>query len=191
LLPYRVNIIPGTKSFRNCFLDVTGGILPNGTHKDIPTRAFYFVFNSVLLCLCNQGDEAMATGFQGKFHRQNMLSRLTKDLVRRSRSKCELCGKANVKLVVYELPPLDDEPYLDGCIFICESCHKQIIQPQKMVPAYWRCLNHALWSEVPVVQVMSVRMLRRLVAAGQHWAEELLEHAYIESDLEAWSLQAD
>lgn len=133
----------------------------------------------------------MATGFQGKFHRQNMLSRLAKDLVRRSRSKCELCDKSGVKLQVYELPPLGDEPYLDGCVFICDGCYKQILQPGKMIPSHWRCLNHALWSEVPAVQVLSVRMLRRLAVTGQHWAEELLEQAYIEPDLEEWSVQAD
>ena len=133
----------------------------------------------------------MSTGFQGKFHRQNMLSYFAKDLVRRSRSKCELCDKSGVKLEVYELPPFEEEPYVDGCIFICESCLKQITNSKKMVPSYWRCLNHALWSEVPVVQVMSVRMLRRLARAEQHWAKELLEHAYLEPNLDEWSLQAD
>lgn len=133
----------------------------------------------------------MSTGFQGKFHRQNLLSRLAKDLVRRSRSKCELCDKSGAKLEIYELPPFGDEPYVDGCVFVCESCFKQITQPKKMVPSYWRCLNNAIWSEVPAVQVLSVRMLRRLVAAGQHWAKELLEHAYLEPDLEKWSLEAD
>ena len=48
----------------------------------------------------------MSMGFQGKFHRQNILSRFAKDLVRRSRSKCELCEKSGAKLEVYELPPL-------------------------------------------------------------------------------------
>jgi len=133
----------------------------------------------------------MSTGFQGKFHRQNMLSRFAKDLVRRSRSHCELCDKSGVKLDVYELPPFEEEPYVDGCLFICEACLKQITQPKKMVPSYWRCLNNALYSEVPAAQVMSVRMLRRLVKTKHHWAEELLEHAYLEPDLEEWSKQAE
>ena len=133
----------------------------------------------------------MSTGFQGKFHRQNMLSYFAKDLVRRSRSRCELCDKGGVKLEVYELLPLEEEPYVDGCIFICESCLKQIAHPKKMVPSYWRCLNNSLWSEVPAVQVMSVRMLRRLAKVEQHWAEELLENAYLEPDLEEWSLLID
>lgn len=133
----------------------------------------------------------MSTGFQGKYHRQNMLSRFAKDLVRRSRSKCELCEKGGVKLEVYELLPVGEDPVVEGCVFVCESCFKQIAHPKKMVPAYWRCLNNAMWSEVPVVRVLSVRMLRRLAGDGHHWAKELLEHAYLEPDLEKWSLLAD
>jgi protein PhnA len=133
----------------------------------------------------------MSAGYQGKFHRQNMLSRFAKDLVRRSRSHCELCDKGGVKLDVYELPPLEEEPFIDNCIFICDGCRKQIESPKKMIPSYWRCLNNSLWSEVPAIQVMSVRMLRRLAQREQHWAEELLEHAYLEPELEEWSLLAD
>lgn len=133
----------------------------------------------------------MSTGFQGKFHRQNTLSRFAKDLVRRSRSHCELCGKNGVKLEVYEIPPLGEEPYVDGCIFICEGCRKQITEPKKMIPAYWRCLNNALYSEVAAVQVMSYRLLKRLASTKEHWAEELLEHAYLDPDVEHWANLAE
>lgn len=133
----------------------------------------------------------MSKGFKGKFHRQNILSHFAKELVRRSRSKCELCDKSGVKLDTYEVEPLEDEPYADGCLFICETCHKQITSPKKMFPAHWRCLNNSLWSEVPAVQVMSVRILRRLVKKDQSWAQELLEHAYLEPELEDWANLAD
>ena len=133
----------------------------------------------------------MSTGFQGKFHRQNMLSRFAKELVRRSRSRCELCDNNGVKLEVYELPPLEEEPSADGCVFICDGCRKQISEPRKMMPAHWRCLNNALYSEVPAVQVLSVRMLRRLAKTEHHWAKELLEHAYLDPDLEEWADLAD
>ena len=133
----------------------------------------------------------MSTGYQGKFHRQNILSSFAKDLVRRSRSKCELCDKSGVKLEVYELPPLEEDPYIDGCIFICEECLNQIEKPKTMIPSHWRCLNNALWSEVPAIQVMSVRILRRLAKLEQHWVEELLEHAYLEPDLEEWANSAE
>jgi protein PhnA len=56
-----------------------------------------------------------------------------------------------------------------------------------MTPSYWRCLNNSLWSEIPAVQVMSFRMLKRLVSKGEHWAEELAEHAYLDPELEEWA----
>jgi len=133
----------------------------------------------------------MSTGFKGKFHRQNVLSRFAKDLVRRSRSHCELCDKSGVRLDPYELPPLETEPFLDGCIFICDSCRKQVDFPKKMIPSHWRCLNNSVWSEVPVVQVMAVRILRRLAKKEEHWAEELLENAYLDPELEEWADQAE
>ena len=133
----------------------------------------------------------MSKGFQGKFHRQNMLSRLAKDLVRRSRSHCELCGKNGVKLDVYELLPLEEEPYVDGCIFICDGCRRQVMEPKKLIPGHWRCLNNALYSEVPAVQVMSFRLLKRLAAREEHWAEELLEHAYLDPETEKWAELAE
>ncbi len=132
----------------------------------------------------------MSTGFQGKFHRQNMLSRFAKELVRRSRSKCELCEKSGAKLEVCELPPFGEEPFPDGCVFICEECRKQIDNPKKTIPSHWRCLNNSLWSEVPAVQVASFRMLRRL-AHSERWAEELLENAYLDPETEEWARQAE
>jgi len=128
----------------------------------------------------------MSTGYQGKFHRQNMLSRFAKELVRRSRSKCELCEKSGTKLEIYELPPIPENPSSDGCVFICEECQKQIENPKKTIPSHWRCLNNSLWSEVPAVQVVAFRMLHRL-AASERWAEELLENAYLDPETEEWA----
>ncbi|MEE9368581.1 MAG: hypothetical protein V3V05_06915 [Pontiella sp.] len=133
----------------------------------------------------------MSTGFKGKFHRQHILSRFAKDLVRRSRSHCELCEKNGVRLDAYELRPLPEEPIIDDCIFICDGCRKQINEPKKMNPSYWRLLNNSVWSEVPAVQVISVRLLRRLVIKNEAWAVELLEHAYLEPELEEWANLAD
>ena len=133
----------------------------------------------------------MSKGFQGKFYRENQISRFTKDLVRRARSRCELCEKSGSKLEAFEVPPLEELPYADGCIFICEECKKQLSSPKHMIPSHWRCLNNALYSEVPAVQVMSYRILRRLQGLNEHWAEELLEHAYLAPEVEAWADECD
>ncbi len=132
----------------------------------------------------------MSTGYKGKFHRQNTLSRLAKDLVRRSRSHCELCEKNGVRLEGYELDPLPEEPSLENTLFICDGCHKQIAAPAKIIPNQWRFLSTAMWSEVPAVQVMSIRMLRR-IAKTEHWAKELLEHAYLDPGLQEWADAAE
>lgn len=133
----------------------------------------------------------MATGFQGKFYRQNALQRLAKELVRRSRSHCELCDKSGAKLEAFEVPPFEEEPHADGCVFICDECRNQIEKPKKMIPGHWRCLNNALYSEVPAVQVMSFRLLRRLQQRGEHWTEEVLEHAYLDPEIEEWANEAE
>ena len=133
----------------------------------------------------------MASGFRGKFYRHNVLMCFAKDLVRRSRSHCELCAKNGVSLEAYEVPPLEEDPVLEGCVFICKECRGQVEKPKTMVASHWRCLNNALYSEIPAVQVMSFRLLKRLSQKGEHWAEELLEHAYLDPDVEAWADEAE
>jgi protein PhnA len=131
----------------------------------------------------------MSTGFKGKYHRQHALVRFAKDLVRRSRSKCELCGQGGTRLETVEVPPLPEEPEFERCVFVCESCRRQLLDPARMVPAHWRCLNTCIWSEVPAVQVVSLRLLRRL-AATERWASDLLEHVLLDPHLEAWANEA-
>jgi protein PhnA len=130
------------------------------------------------------------SGFKGKFHRQHLCSRFTKDLVRRSRSRCECCSRSGSRLDILEIEPLLEEPAPDHALFLCESCIKQIQRPEKMNPHDWRCLHETIWSELPVLQVLSVRLLRRLADRNETWAEELLEQCVLDSKIEEWSNQA-
>lgn len=125
----------------------------------------------------------MAKGYDENQLRKNELNFLAKALVRRSRSKCELCEADGVKLTVFEVPPESDPVTADQCLFLCETCREQIEKPKRMNADHWRCLNNAIWSEIPVVQIMSARMLKRL--AKEHWAEELLDQAYFDEEIEA------
>jgi protein PhnA len=122
--------------------------------------------------------------------RKNRLSIFGKELVRRSHAKCELCGQEGLKLTVFEVPSDLDVVTADECLFLCDACCEQIEKPKKLEPSRWRCLNTAIWSEVPVVQVMSARMLKRL-APTESWASELLEEAYFEEEVTAWIAVAD
>lgn len=91
-----------------------------------------------------------------------------KTLHARSESKCELCGAAE-GLGVYEVPPSSNGG-ADQCVLICSTCRQQMENPEKIDVHHWRCgLNESMWSQVPAVQVMVWRMLKRLSSEG--WAQ--------------------
>ncbi|WP_461538182.1 phnA protein [Spongorhabdus nitratireducens] len=127
----------------------------------------------------------MAKGLQKHRERLDALNRLGKDLARRASSKCELCEAAGVSLATWEVAPVPAEPEIEHCLKLCETCHTQLEHPKRIEPDHWRCLGKAVWSQVPAAQVTAVRMLRQL---SEHypWAAEIMEHAYLEPEIEAW-----
>jgi len=108
---------------------------------------------------------------------------IEKELHIRSESKCELCGVTE-DLGVYEVPP-GSGGSADECVFICETCREQIENPEKVDVHHWRCLNDSMWSQVPAVQVIVWRMLKRLSAEG--WPQELLDTLYLDESTQAWA----
>lgn len=132
----------------------------------------------------------MAKGYDKYKQRQGQLASFGRDLVRRSRAKCELCGAAGVSLTIFEVSPVLNEPEFERCIHLCERCHRQIERPQLMEANHWRCLYESIWSEVPAVQVMAVRLLGRL-AEKERWALELLNEAYLAEETQAWAAEVE
>ncbi len=126
----------------------------------------------------------MTKGFDKHHHRLSELNRFGKDLVRRAKSKCELCGEHNTSFLIYEVPPVPVEPKFEHCIHICEECEHQINKPKLMNVNHWHGLSASVWSEVPAIKVIAVVMLKRL----QHddWASSLLEQIYLEPEIETW-----
>nr|WP_246480198.1 phnA protein [Motiliproteus sediminis] len=106
-----------------------------------------------------------------------------KDLTRRSGACCELCEASGVGLSVYEVPPIPADPDFEHCIFICDTCRDQIDHPKRRVGDHWRCLGKSIWSSVPAVQAISVKLLSQLQT---DWSAELLETLYLEPEVEAW-----
>lgn len=107
-----------------------------------------------------------------------------KTLQARSESKCELCG-ATESLGVYEVPPSSNGS-ADQCVLICAPCCSQIENPEKIDVHHWRCgLNESMWSQVPAVQVMVWRMLKRL--SGEGWAQDLLDMLYLDEATQKWA----
>lgn len=104
-------------------------------------------------------------------------------LIERSESKCELCG-ASENLQPYAVPP-DSDGSADQSVLLCNTCREQIEEPEKTDPNHWRCLNESMWSQVPAVQVMAWRMLKRLSAEG--WPRDLLEMLYLDEETQSWA----
>ncbi|MFY0679375.1 MAG: alkylphosphonate utilization protein [Thalassovita sp.] len=71
----------------------------------------------------------------------------------------------------------------DVQVSLCDTCHAGVSQGAADAP-HWKCLNDAIWSTEPAVQVLAWRMLHRLEAA---WARDLLDIAYLEPDTLSWA----
>ncbi len=128
----------------------------------------------------------MAKGLLKHQERQDALSLLGKDLARRAKSKCEICAASAVPLAIFEVAPVPSEPDYDHCLMLCETCRTQLENPKRQDPNHWRCLTKSIWSQIPAVQVVSLRELRKL-AQKQDWAAEALENAYLTPDIEHWA----
>lgn len=110
---------------------------------------------------------------------------LEQTLIERSGGQCELSGSAD-SLVVYCLPP-EEENHSDKAIYISQPLLDQINSDAELSANDWRCLNDAMWSQVPAVQVVAWRVLSRLVAQGETWAQDLLDMMYLDDETKAWA----
>ncbi len=123
----------------------------------------------------------MAKGYDVNKKRQEQLDSLGRELTRRAGSKCELCDASGVSLSVMEIPPADEDVNSESCIFICEECRDQIVNPKRFTGERWRCLGDKVWSETAVVKIMAVRILNK-VAADERWAADILDEIYLDED---------
>ncbi|NIP95876.1 MAG: phnA protein [Akkermansiaceae bacterium] len=126
----------------------------------------------------------MAKGFDINQERKLALSSFGKDLARRAKSKCELTQAAGVPLVIYEIPPVPGVPDFDRCLLVSEAVLAQLEKPTTLRPEEWRHLSELIWSEIPAVQAMALRILRHL-APSEPWAQNLIEEAYLDPEVEA------
>jgi protein PhnA len=103
----------------------------------------------------------------------------------RSNSSCELC-KADISLSLYTLPP-EENLDADKSIQVCQTCLGQINHQQELDTNHWRCLNDSMWTQVPAVQIMAWRMLKRLSTQAESWAQDLLDMLYLDEEMQAWA----
>lgn len=125
----------------------------------------------------------MAKGRDEHLARQNEISSFGKDLVKRCKSCCELCGE-NTSLKIFEVPPVD-EPDFDKCVMICSACKAQVEDMDKIDMNHWHCLNETAWSEVPAVQVLVWRLLSEL--SSEPWAQDLKDQLYLDEEVIKWA----
>lgn len=125
----------------------------------------------------------MAKGYDLHRERMNKVSEFGKELTRRAKSKCELCEATGVKLQVYEVPPVKDEPEIERCVFICDDCRGKIDNLKKVRENDLRFLSSSIWSEVPMAKALSIYLLKA-VGGKFGWAEDMLEDLYIDEETE-------
>lgn len=97
-------------------------------------------------------------------------------LMTRCGGTCELCA-APEGLSAVAVAPRDDT------VALCAICAAQVAgQPD---PQHMRCLQSAMWSEHPAVQVVAWRVLTAM--PDQDWARESLDMLYLEPEVQAWA----
>ena len=109
--------------------------------------------------------------------------KVEQELLKRSNSKCELCGNTE-NLSVYTLPPSTTES-MDASVLLCGTCKSQIETPDALDANHFRCLNDSMWSEHQPVQILSWRLLNLL--KGEGWPQDLLDMMYLDNEALAFA----
>ncbi len=125
-------------------------------------------------------------GYERNKQRLEDLQLLGKDLARRSARSCEVCEASGVRLDPWEVPPVADDPSLDRTLLICAPCAAAVAGGALGDAATWRCLENAMWSELPALQVTAILLLRRLAAENVDWAAAALDSVYPSEETNAW-----
>jgi protein PhnA len=97
------------------------------------------------------------------------MSEIARLLVERSGGVCELCGGAAGLHVL----AVDGGEEAERALWACEVCAPQVSGDAPLDSKHWSCLQGAIWSAYPAVQVTSWRLLHRL--KEEAWAREGVE----------------
>jgi len=89
------------------------------------------------------------------------------ELMDRAGGVCEFCGTVD-GLTSVDVPPEDQ-------VLLCETC-----QSDKAPNAHWRCLEGAVWSVTPAVQIA---VWRRLGEIEEMWASDARENMMMEPEV--------
>lgn len=109
---------------------------------------------------------------------------LNPQLNERSNGACELCMNAESELNAYTVTPKQDD-IPENQVVLCAACNAKIAASDYTDVHYWRCLEGSIWSEVPSVQVLSYRLLTKLVQ--EDWANDAAQAVYLDEPLLEWA----
>ena len=109
---------------------------------------------------------------------------ISTELLNRSKQTCELCSNHDNDLKAYTVPPKTDEVSENQAV-LCSKCFEQIAAGDYTDIYHWRCLEGSIWSDVPAVQVLSYKILSKLIL--EEWARDTMEGAYLNESLVEWA----
>lgn len=94
---------------------------------------------------------------------------------------CPLCASTD------DLAPWHVAPARAGAstLQLCGACRAQLDGAEPLDPRHWNGLRETIWSDVPALQVVSWRLLKRL--SDVPWARDLMEQAYLDDEVLAWA----
>ncbi|MBM75564.1 MAG: hypothetical protein CMK59_09185 [Proteobacteria bacterium] len=132
----------------------------------------------------------MAKGKQQHKQRLEDLNLLGRELARRSKSRCELCGDQK-PLFVTELMPPPVTPDIESALLLCSSCQHLALLPQDNPSLSttdslqnYSFFNDAVWSETAPVQIAAIRNIRFLAQKGALWAQDINDSLYVSPEIE-------
>ena len=126
----------------------------------------------------------MAKGYDKNAARRQEAAALGRQLSRRARSKCELCG-SDGSLQVVEIRPLLEEPAPERAALLCARCQGLSKDgPARCGSGKLQFLREAVWSEILPAQLLAVRLVRELSRQGEPWARETEEGLYLDPTVE-------
>ncbi len=113
---------------------------------------------------------------------------ITSEALTRSNNRCEICGSADQVEAILISPKTGT--LADEYAALCDICQGQLAA-DTLDENHLRCLNDAMWSAVPAVQIVSYRLLSGLNSQGAVWAGDLLEMLYLDDEMLAWAKYRD
>lgn len=102
----------------------------------------------------------------------------------RSANCCELCTNSQFPLSAYAVPPKSDDS-IENQVVLCSTCSNKIESGDFTDTHYWRFLEGSIWSETPSVQVLSYKILGKLLQ--EEWAASARDAVYLDESLISWA----